>query len=311
MPKRVLLTGASGFVGHSCIPWLLAEGFEVHAASSRPVTGSDRQPVIWHQADLLQQVDAASLIGRVKPEYLLHLAWYAEPGKYLTAHENLAWTCASLGLIEEFAAQRGVRVVTAGSCAEYDWRYGYCSEDVTPLAPRTLYGVCKHSLQLMTAAFAGQAGLSAAWGRIFFLYGPGEHPKRLVASTILALLNGRQALCTHGRQIRDYLYVEDAGRALVSLLCSQLTGPSNIASGRPVSVQSIVSLIASQLQRPELVRFGARPVPEDDPPLLVGDTRHLGEGIGWQPRYDLAGGIAATIQWWKDRTGEGSHEACN
>jgi len=193
--KRVLLTGATGFIGRRCLPLLLANGYEVHAVSSRlpQETCSD---VCWHQVNLLDFSQVSVLIADMQPTHLLHFAWYAEPGKYWTALENFHWVQASLSVLWQFYSHGGKRLVMAGTCAEYDWKYGYCSEQITPLLPATVYGTCKHSLQVMLDAFSRQTGLSVAWGRIFFLYGPHEHPDRLVSSVIRSVLRGEPARCS-------------------------------------------------------------------------------------------------------------------
>lgn len=195
----------------------------------------------------------------------------------------------------------------AGSCAEYDWRYGYCSEQVTPLTPSTLYGSCKHSLQIMLNAFAGQSPeLSTAWGRVFFLYGPHEHPTRLVASVIGSLLKNEPARCSHGNQIRDFLHVRDVADAFTALLDADIGGPVNIGSGQPIAVKEIVHKIASRIGRPGLARLGALPAAPNESPLVVADTRRLSEEVGWTPRYDLNGGLQQTISWWRDQIFERS-----
>src|SRR5262249_11285022 len=163
-----------------------------HAVSSRP-RPQDGFAVYWHQADLLNPQDIATLLLSIRPTHLLHLAWYAEPGKYWTSEKNLEWICASLNLLIEVVRHGGQRVVMAGPCAEYDWPSGHCAEAVAPLTPTTLYGSSKHALQVLLAAVARQAGLSSAWGRIFFLFGPYEHPSRLVASVARSLLQGEPA----------------------------------------------------------------------------------------------------------------------
>lgn len=241
----------------------------------------------------------AALIAEVQPSHLLHFAWYTVPGKYWTSTENLRWVQASIGLLQEFVRHGGQRVVMAGTCAEYDWRYGYCSEAVTPLAPTTLYGICKHSLQLMLAAFSRQAGLSMAWGRIFFLFGPHEHPDRLVAYVIRSLLRGEPARCSHGRQIRDFLYVQDVANAFVALLESGVSRPVNIASGQPVALRELIYGIAAKFNRDDLIQLGAVSTPPDEPPLLVADVRCLHDELGWTPKYDLDTGLEQTIDWWK------------
>ncbi len=296
--KRVLLTGATGFIGRHAIPLLLERGYDVHAVSSGVAPGSG-SGVRWHQANLLDPGQAATLIAEVQPTQLLHFAWYAEPGKYWGSLENFRWVQASLGLLREFYDQGGQRVVMAGTCAEYDWRYGYCSEEVTPLTPATLYGTCKHSLQSMLDFFSQKTGLSSAWGRIFFLYGPHEHPNRLVSSVICSLLEGRSARCSHGNQIRDFLHVEDVAGAFVALLESDVTGPVNIASGQPIALKDVIYRIADRLTRREMVQLGAISTPNNEPPLLVADVGRLLKEVCWQPKYDLEAGLKQTIEWWQ------------
>ncbi|HWS87095.1 MAG TPA: NAD(P)-dependent oxidoreductase [Pyrinomonadaceae bacterium] len=300
--RRVLLTGAGGFVGRHCLPLLLQGGSEVHAVSSRGAPEGAAPGVNWHQTDLLDEQEAARLLAAVNPTHLLHLAWYTEPGRYWTSLENFRWARASLRLLEEFAARGGRRSVVAGSCAEYDWRAGgHCSEAETPLAPATPYGACKHALRIMLEALAGRAGFSAAWGRIFFLYGPHEHPARLVASVVRSLLRDEPALCSHGRQVRDFLYVKDVAAAFVSLLGSEVTGAVNIASGRPVSLAEVIDKVAVRLGRSHLVRLGAVPAPAGEPPSLTAEVARLREEVGWSPGYSLDEGLEETIEWWRSR----------
>jgi nucleoside-diphosphate-sugar epimerase len=204
--------------------------------------------------------------------------------------------------VKEFRAAGGERLVTAGSCLEYDWNYGYCAESRTPCTPHTVYGTCKHALQLLTAAMARDGQLSSAWGRIFFLYGPYEHPERLVASVIRSLLAGEPARCSHGQQIRDYLFAGDIADAFVALLESDVAGPINIASGRAVALKDIVLRIGGLMGRPELIRLGAIPAAPTDVPLVVGDTARLSSALHWQPATDLDTGLQATIAWWRARS---------
>jgi nucleoside-diphosphate-sugar epimerase len=298
--KRVLLTGAAGFVGQHCLHPLLAQGYQVHATTSlKHAPPAALAGVHWYSADLLDAGHISALLTEVRPTHLLHCAWYAVPGKYWTAAENFRWVEAGMHLLQAFAAHGGQRVVGVGSCAEYDWGNGHCSELVTPLEPATTYGTCKHALQLSFTAFCKQARISAAWGRLFFLYGPYEPSGRLVAAAIRSILREEPFLCSHGQQIRDFSYVQDAAHALVSLLDSEVLGPVNIASGAPVALHEVIQEIADQLQRPDLVRLGALPPSENEPPVLVADVARLRNEVGWSPRYDLSSGLAETIAWWK------------
>lgn len=279
---------------------LIDKGFEVHAVHYlESIEIADDSGIFWHQCDLLKYEQNRELIEKVKPSHLLHFAWYTEHGQYWSSLENIRWVQASLSLIMNFARCGGERAVLAGTCAEYDWDYGYLSEGVTPLKPHTLYGICKNSLQEIFLDFAQQAGMSAAWGRIFFPYGPYEAIDRLVPSVITSLLKDHKALCTHGKQIRDYMHVEDVASAFVWLLESGVGGPVNIASGEPVSIRTIIHTISDFINNGGQVDLGAIPAPEHEPPLIMADVRKLNELVGWKPSITLEDGIKSTIDWWK------------
>jgi nucleoside-diphosphate-sugar epimerase len=300
--KRVLLTGASGFIGQHCLPSLVDRGYEIHAVRSQAAPSATSQGVTWHTADLLQREQVFELVAEVQPTHLLHLAWYAVPGKYWTSTENLRWVQASLDLFQAFNAAGGRRIVVAGSCAEYDWGSNkICSEAKTPLKPATLYGASKVALRLMLEAYAAQMNLSAAWGRIFFLYGPHEHPGRLVASVIRSLLKDEPARCSHAQQVRDLLYVLDVAEAFVALLDSEVTGAVNIASGQAVVLQDVIYKIADKLDRRDLIRLGAIASTGNDPAQLIAETQRLNEEVGWKPRRSLDEGLEETITWWKEQ----------
>lgn len=297
--KRVLITGATGFIGRHCLPFLVVHGYEVHAVSSRAMDGKSPN-VYWHQADVLDAGKISALVTEVQATHLLHFAWYAKPGEYWNSLENIRWVEGSLHLLRVFHINGGKRVVMAGTCAEYDWRYGYCSEHVTPLVPSTLYGTCKNSLQHLLKEFSRVSGISSAWGRIFFLYGPHENPNRLVSSVICALLKGEPARCSYGNQIRDFLHVEDVASAFVALLESDVMGPVNIASGQPVALKNVICKIADKLGRRDLVQLGALPAQDNDPRVLIADVGQLSEKVRWQPKFDLDMGLEQTITWWKN-----------
>jgi nucleoside-diphosphate-sugar epimerase len=296
--KRVLLTGASGFIGRQCIPLLAVKGYEVHAITRHLPSANTPSHAIWHQVDLLSPGGAGEAIERIGPKYLLHLAWYAIPGKFWKAPENLDWVRASLELFRAFATGGGTRLVAAGSCSEYASCAGECVEGQTLLAPATLYGSSKHVLERTLHSWCKEAGVSAAWGRIFYLYGPHEDPSRLVAYAIGSLLRGEPALCSEGLQVLDFLRVQDVASAFVALLESNAQGPVNIGSGNPVEVRYVLGEIGRQIGRPELIRLGARPS-TSPPDRWWANTAKLSREVGWKPEVDLQSGLSDAIQWWK------------
>jgi nucleoside-diphosphate-sugar epimerase len=296
--KVVLLTGATGFIGRHAVAPLRARGYQIHALTAKGAA-ADMPGVQFHQGNLLEPGTAKRVLAAVKPSHLLHLAWFVVPGKLITSPENYEWVRASMELVQEFAAAGGQRVTSCGSGYEYDWRYGFCNEQLTAQVPNTVYGACKQALNLMSENFAATANLSSAWGRVFFLYGPHEHPQRLVSSIILSMLRGEPARSSHGRQIRDYMHVQDVADGLVALLDSDLRGTVNVSSGRATQIRDIVLTLGSLLGRPELVQLGALPARANDAPMVVGDNAKITAELGWQPKFELEAGLAHTIDWWK------------
>jgi nucleoside-diphosphate-sugar epimerase len=297
--SRVLVTGARGFIGRQCVAALTQRGADVHAVTSAH-GASVADGVSWHRADLRSSADAARLVDAVRPERILHLAWITTPGEYWHSAENLQWLEGSVALLRAAAVHGVTRFVGAGTCAEYDWSQPLLAEG-DRAAPATLYGTCKHALHSCLGAFAPGVGMSHAWGRIFFLYGPGEHPARLVPGVANALLRGQPAECTSGEQLRDFMHVADVADAFVELLFSDVEGPVNIASGEPHSVREVVEVIAALTGRADLVRFGARPQPAGEPAALLADVSRLNGAVGWRPRHGLADGLAETVEWWRSR----------
>lgn len=296
--KKVLVTGASGFIGRQCLPLLVAKGYQVHAvARRRPVWGSAHE-ISWHESDLLQPGSASSLLRLVRPAVLLHLAWYAVPQKFWDSPENLNWVSSSMELLQSFGENGGERIVAAGTCAEYDWSFGECVEETTPMSPGTLYGTCKHAVAQIIESWSRHTGLSCAWGRVFFLYGPHEHPSRVVAYVVRSLLKGETALCSAGLQKRDFLHVEDVAAAFVALLESDIRGPVNIGSGEPVALRDVLLKVGEYIGRPELLRLGERSS-AGDAAAFWANNRRLIEQCHWSPRYDLSRGLEQTVEWWR------------
>jgi len=283
---RVLVTGATGFIGRWTVDPLLRAGAEVHAVTRRRPDGA-RADVTWHEADLRDRAATAALLERVRPSHLLHLAWYVTPGLYLTSLENLEWVGTTIGLLDAFAAAGGRRVVVAGTSAEL------------PMVPSTLYAACKRGVYEVLRGWSAQVGITFGWGRVFFLHGPDEAPERLVPQLVRAGLTGQPFPMRHPDQVRDYLHVADTAGALVALLLSDVQDAVNIASGEPVVLADLARQVERCLERPVTLLAGE---PVFDPvPTLVGDATRLRAEVGFVPRFTLSEGLRDTVEWWKAR----------
>ena len=308
--RRVLVSGAAGFIGRWSVPPLLRAGFDVHAVLSKAPRCSipeELSGATVEVADVLAETEVDALLDRVRPTHLLHFAWIATPGEYWTSSDNHRWLAASRYLLRAFHARGGLRVTMAGSCAEYDWaRVDVCDEGLSPLADESTtapsaYAAGKIAMQRDLAKFSQATGLSSSWGRIFFQFGPHEHPQRLVPSVIRHLLANREAPCTSGSQVRSFLHVSDVGDAFASVLCSSQEGPVNIGSDEAISVADLIQRIGRQLGRSELLRLGARPTPVNEPPVLLPAVHRLRDEVKWRPRFSLDEGLSAAVDWWRGR----------
>src|SRR5258706_2880082 len=223
MSGTVLVTGASGFIGRHAASSLAQHGYEVIGVS-RGSTAPELSGVRWREADLLDEAATRRLVREVRPRFLLHLAWYVEPGKFYESPLNREWLAASKVLLDEFMSCSGERVVIAGTVSEYENAPGVCRDTVDAPEPRTPYAKAKYELLQHVAAMRAGAA-SWAWGRVFSLYGPHEKPGRLVSTTIAKFLRGERLTVKSGKLVRDYSHVADVGAALAAMLASAVAAP--------------------------------------------------------------------------------------
>lgn len=301
--NRILVTGATGFVGRCALPALAERGFEIHAMMRH--TGGDLPAgVTCHAVDMLDIPAATRLIGEVRPTHLLLSAWTTQPGAFWTDPQNESWAAATQTMARAFFAAGGRRAMLAGSCAEYDWSdpvlaSGPVREDAAQGLPQTPYGRAKRRAAEALAKAAADAGGEHTIGRIFFPMGPGEHRNRFLPDIATALIAGHPAKLGPGQQVRDIIDVRDAGAALAALVDANVVGAVNVGSGVGVRLADVALRVGEMVGRPDLVHLGSLPARPGEPPVLVADVSRLRGGTGFQPRFKLEDTLAATLSYWR------------
>lgn len=268
--RRILLTGASGFVGRQVLRSLLARGEKVRIISRTPGLQTHSAVEAVHSHDLFSETDdrLAQLCDGV--DIVVHCAWYAEPGKYLFSPQNLACLRGTLTLAAAAEGAAIRRFVGIGTCFEYALGVEPLRID-TPLDPQTPYAAAKAAAFLALSQHFAASAASFAWCRLFYLFGEGEDERRFVAYLKSQLAGGQPVDLTEGRQVRDFLDVAEAGRRIAEIALSNHQGPANICSGQPITVRAMAEGIADCYGRRDLLRFGARMENAVDPPVVVGE----------------------------------------
>ena len=272
MKKRVLLTGATGFIGRQVLAALCRAGVDlrlvVRAGSESRLSETGVADVLTTK-DLFKESAEWWAAACQDVEIVVHAAWYAEPGLFMQSLQNLDCLSGTLQLAAGCAKAGVQRFVGIGSCSEYDMSGGYLSID-TPLRPTTPYAGTKAAAFLSLSTLLPQQGIEFAWARLFYLYGEGEDARRLVPYLRARLSAGEPAELTSGTQIRDYLDVLDASAQIATLALGTASGAVNICSGHAQTVRELAEQIADEYGRRDLLRFGARPDNHFDPPCVVG-----------------------------------------
>jgi dTDP-6-deoxy-L-talose 4-dehydrogenase (NAD+) len=273
MLKRIMITGATGFVGRQVLQALADADIEII-----PVVRSGKEDSVPAQDNIVTLVSTPDLFAEDADwwaaqcrgiDTILHLAWYAEPGKYLQSPINADCLSGSIALAKGAAAAGVRRFVGIGTCFEYDTSYGHLSID-TPLKPGSPYAAAKTALSIFLEPWLSSVGIAFCWCRLFYLYGDGEDARRLVPYIREQLMQDKPAELSSGTQVRDYLDVRVAGQLIAQVALSATTGYVNICSGVPITVKQLAEQVAESLGKPTLLRFGARQENPNDPPYIVG-----------------------------------------
>lgn len=274
---RVLVTGATGFVGQHVVPQLLLRGHKV-VALARDATKAcgfawfEQVEFVSHDIHAAQRLDLHA-IG--KPDAVIHLAWSGLPNYKELFHieENLPADYRFLkGLIEQGVGH----VLVTGTCFEYGMQCGCLNEGMLT-NPTNTYALAKDSLRKYLLSLQKDHPFVLQWARLFYMHGQGQNPASILAQLDRAILAGDQVFnMSGGEQLRDYIPVEDVARSLVVLMeQAQQNGIFNICSGQPISIRRLVEMHLKKRQASMQLNLGYYPYPDYEPMAFWGDSCKL------------------------------------
>ena len=301
--SRVVVTGASGFVGSHLVRRLAGEGMQVGVLirSNRNVQRiKDVLPrlQVFH-ADLRDHSSVADALTRFQPECLVHLAWQGVGNRERNDLQQLENLSLALNLLRAARAAGCQTYVGVGSQAEYGACRDVISED-TPNNPTTIYGLTKLCHCLQAREFCASAGMRFVWLRLFSSYGPDDDPSWMIPYLVQTLLRGETPSLTLGEQKWDYIHVRDvAGAILAVVQNAKASGIYNLGSGDAATLRSTIEYIRDLIDPSLSLGFGQIPYRPDQVMFLQADISRLAADTGWRPGIRIQEGLREVVNVYK------------
>jgi nucleoside-diphosphate-sugar epimerase len=288
---KVLLTGPTGFIGSAFTRLVARRGHQVAGlvipSEEVPVGLSASKDVRWLRGTLEQA--PWDEISSFAPDACVHMAWITTPGIYLESPENERFRDSSLQFLRKVRELGAPLIVGLGTCIEYEINDRLLSEESTPARPASLYARCKNDLRLALEREAAVHGFQFCWTRVFYPYGPGEHPSRLCSSIIQKLSRNETITLKTPDSTKDYIFIEDLADALLTVIETRFQGVINLGTGIGLSVREIARTLARMMGKSDLIK--ELEPPEVDPlGYVVANVSRL-QRLGWRPAHNLQQGL--------------------
>ena len=293
---KILLTGPTGFIGAAFTRLALGAGHQIAALAipteTLPADLPPSQSLRWLRGTLeeapWQEIDS------FKADVCIHMAWITTPGVFLESPENVRFRDDSLQFLRRVHEIGTRHIVGFGTCVEYQLSNKPLVEDSTPAEPTTLYARCKNDLRLALETEAHAKGFRFCWTRVFYPYGPREHPSRLCSSIIQKLSRDETITLKTPNSTKDYIFIEDLAAAILAVVEKRFEGIINLGTGLGVSVREIAQVLGRMMSKAHLIQ--EMDPPEVDPlGFVVADASRLYQ-LGWRPAHTLEQGLAELVK---------------
>ena len=305
--RKVLVTGATGFVGACLTRRLVEHSADVHILT-RPSSNRWRirdlmSNLYVYEVDLRDAGPLKAILTRIRPEVTFHCATYGGLPVQQDATQIMETNVfGTWNLLAGLASVGCGCLIQMGSSSEYGLKSHPMREDDS-LEPVSVYGASKAATSLLCQAMAHQGNFPAVTLRLFSPFGYYEEPTRLVPYVIDRCLRGLEPALTDGTAVRDFTFVEDVIDACLLVgsrnpICS---GVFNVATGMQHSVRDIVDKIVVLSGARVTPKWGVLPPRPLEPTTWVADISKVKQVFGWFPKYTVDEGLHLTIEWHRRR----------
>jgi nucleoside-diphosphate-sugar epimerase len=290
--KKVMVTGAAGFIGGHLCQALVTLGADVYGLDRPGTFKADISGIKTRELDLRDYEGLKTFLVDIRPELVYHLASLVTARQELdlilpTLHNNLVSTVNLLLIMTELGCER---LVVMGS-----------AEQPNNGIPNSPYAATKAAMSLYAGMFFRIYDLPVVTIRQVMAYGPKQRPEKLIPYTILSLLRNQTPKLSSGKRIIDFIYVQDVVRGLLMTgIRSGINGKTiELGTGKGISIAELVNILVELSGSTTQLKFGSMPDRLGEEPLIanLAATRAI---LGWQPRWSLRDGLFETLNWYKE-----------
>jgi UDP-glucose 4-epimerase len=303
---RVLITGASGFVGNNLARFLLARGHAVHlllrAEHAHWRLADIVADVSVHKVDLRDADSVKHAVTSIRPEWIFHLAAYGAYSFQSDADRILATNITGTANLLHACLATGFEVfVNTGSSSEYGFK-DHPPREGEGLEPNSYYAVSKASATLLCGYLARSRGARIPTLRLYSVFGPYEDPARLMPVLVCKGLRNSLPPLVNPEVARDFVYVDDVIEAY--LLAATVPGQDvaaiyNVGTGVQTTMRQVVEVARRELQISQEPRWASMPDRIWDTDTWVSDNRLIREQLGWRPAYTFEQGFRRMVEWFR------------